>query len=191
MGSRKGRGTRDQIFTLNAVINKKLKVKGGKLYVAFIDFKAAFDRVNREKMIVKLKQKGIVGRMLETIRGIYRETRAEVQTRGKITENFRTKRGVRQGCALSAVLFDLYIDDLEDMWERKNIGGVVIGREKIFAIKYADDVAAIAETADGLRSILKDLENWAGENMMEVNAKKTKIMIFRNGGRIKKDEKWE
>lgn len=56
-GFRKGRGTRDQIFTLNAVINKTLKRKGGRLYVAFIDFKAAFDRVNRERMIKKIRAK--------------------------------------------------------------------------------------------------------------------------------------
>ncbi|KAI4475723.1 hypothetical protein M0802_015052 [Mischocyttarus mexicanus] len=190
-GFRKGRGTRDQIFTLNAAINKKLKEKGGKLYVAFIDSRAAFDRVNRERLLEKLKRKGIGGRMLEMIKGIYKETRAEVQVGGRITENFRTKRGVRQGCALSAVLFDLYVDDLEDMWERRNEGGVVIGKEKIFAIKYADDVAAIAETAEGLRSVLKDLERWADGNRMEVNARKTKVMVFRNGGRVKDVGKWK
>lgn len=96
--------------------------------------------------------------MLEMIKRIYKETRAEVQAGGKISESFRARRGVRQGCALSAVLFDLYVDDLEDMWERKNEGGVAIGAEKIYAIKYADDVAATAETASGLKSILKDLE---------------------------------
>lgn len=42
-----------------------------------------------------------------------------------------------------------------------------------------------------LRSILKDLENWAQENKMRVNAKKTKIMIFRNGGKVNEGEEWE
>ncbi|KAI4476751.1 hypothetical protein M0804_013368 [Polistes exclamans] len=127
-GLRKGRGSRDQIFMLNAIINNRLKAKGGKLYLAFNDLKAAFDRVNREKMIVKLKEKGIECRMIEKIKEIYKETRAEVQTQGKIIESFRAEQGVRQDCALSVVLFDLYIDDLEERWTAKNEGGAVIGK---------------------------------------------------------------
>ena len=45
-GFRARRGTRDHIFTLNAGINNRLKKDGGKLYVAFVDFRAAFDMVD-------------------------------------------------------------------------------------------------------------------------------------------------
>ena len=50
-GFRKGYSAVDHIFTLTSVITKKLNSKrGGKVYVAFVDYKKAFDTVNREAL---------------------------------------------------------------------------------------------------------------------------------------------
>lgn len=146
-GFRKSRGTRDHIFVLNSLINNRLKVKRGKLYVAFIDFQKAFDTVVRDLMLAKIWDIGIRGRMHTMIREIYRNTKAEVQIGSKITMEFSAEIGVRQGCALSSVLFDIFIDDMDDIWIRKKEGGTVIGKVKIRVLKYADDIAVIAESA--------------------------------------------
>ena len=100
-GFRGKRGTRDHIFVLNSLINNRIKKKGGKLYVAFVDFKAAFDKVNRKLMLRKIWEKGIKGKMHRMIRGIYRETNNEVISEEGISEGFKTENGVRQGCQLA------------------------------------------------------------------------------------------
>ena len=46
-GFRGERGTRDHIFVLNSIIGNKLKREKGRLYAVFVDFKTAFDTVNR------------------------------------------------------------------------------------------------------------------------------------------------
>ena len=48
----------------------------------------------------------------------------------------------------------------------------------------------VSDTVEGLQWMLKDLERYAEENRMEVNAKKTKIMVCRNGGTRMKGESW-
>lgn len=55
-GFRKRRGTRNHIFVLNSLINSRIKRKKGKMYACFIDFRTAFDSVNRETMIKKFKK---------------------------------------------------------------------------------------------------------------------------------------
>lgn len=97
---------------------------------------------------------------------------------------------MRQGCAISSTLFDIFIDDLDEAWERKNEGGTVVGKEKVFAVKYADNVGMMAESAEGLRNMLKSLESWVKKKDMEINIGKTKIMTRRNGGKIFGNEKW-
>lgn len=189
-GFNKGRGTREHLFVLNALIESKLKSKGGKLYVCLIDFKAAFDTISRRRLLKKLKEIGINGRMHRMIASIYEDTRAEVQIGGNLTRSFKTKQGVRQGCALSSLLFDLYIEDLDKEWEKRDQGGVVIGGCKIKVLKYADDVALVADSAKELDDMMRTLEKYVTRNELIVNVKKTKIMVFRKGGQNKKGEEW-
>lgn len=177
-GFRKGRGTRDHIFVLNSVIENRLKEKGGKLCVAFVDFKAAFDSIDRGKMLEKIWKRGIRGRMYRVISEIYKGTKALVQVGNIKTRIFGTNMGVRQGCALSSTLFDIFIDDVDDDWLKKEEGGTVMGKVKIRTLKDADDIAILAENAGELKKMLETLERYVDRNNPTVNAKKSKIMIL-------------
>lgn len=190
-GFRMKRGTRDHVFVLNSIINNRLKKKGGKLYVAFVDFSAAFDKVDRDLLLRKLWDKGVRGKMHKMVRGIYSKTRNEVIAGEGMSEAFGTECGVRQGCPLSPILFNLFLDDIDENWEKRKEGGTVMGKGKFYALKYADDIAVLAETAGELTKMLKSLERFVDGCKMEVNATKTKIMVFRRGGKRPRGEEWQ
>ena len=125
------------------------------------------------------------------IRNIYKRTTNEVISQESCTARFKTERGVRQGCPLSSTLFNMSLDHLDDEWKRKNEGGIVVGRTTIFALKFADDVAVVAEDAVGLNGMLRSLARYVERNRMQVNITKTKVMVFRNGERRKLGEIWK
>ena len=54
-GFRKGRGTIDNVYTLNYLINRQVNRKGKKMIIFFIDLKAAFDSVDREVLIKAMR----------------------------------------------------------------------------------------------------------------------------------------
>ncbi|XP_033218123.1 uncharacterized protein LOC117173592 [Belonocnema kinseyi] len=105
-----------------------------------------------------------------------------------ISESFKTETGVRQGCSLSPILFNIFLEDLDVTLTKRKEEGTVIGKTKIFVMKFADDMVLLAEEAEGLRQMLKTLEKYVKKNKMEVNVTKTKIMVFRKGGKLKKEE---
>ena len=60
----------DYIFSLYAMVQKYL-LKHTKLYVAFVDFKKAFDSVNRNALWSVLRKNGVNGKLYMALRGIY------------------------------------------------------------------------------------------------------------------------
>lgn len=57
-GFRKGMDTIDNIYTLNYLVNRQINIKGGKMIILFVDMKAAFDSVDREKLIETMRKEG-------------------------------------------------------------------------------------------------------------------------------------
>jgi len=79
----------------------------------FIDFKKAFDSVERDKLWTIMLSKGIPTHLIIKIQKIYMENIIRVNAGNGISEDSRAiSQGVRQGCPLSSVLLDLYLDEV-------------------------------------------------------------------------------
>ena len=106
---RTGSGTREGIFNLRTVYEQATDL-GKDVYICFIDYTKAFDRVKHSKIIECLSEIGIDDKDLQIITKIHWEQTAVVRTEDGITEEFQVKKGVRQGCVLSPSLFNLYTE---------------------------------------------------------------------------------
>ncbi|KAL6421679.1 hypothetical protein ACFW04_014492 [Cataglyphis niger] len=74
-GFRKGLGTMDNIFILNYLMNRQLSKKKGKLVAFFIDLKAAFDSVDRRKLVEAMKERGMREELIRKSENIMKETK--------------------------------------------------------------------------------------------------------------------
>lgn len=101
-----------------------------------------------------------------------------------LSESFECVLGVRQGECLSPFLFSMYLNDLEDEFLHKGLQGIDINMFKLFLILYADDIVIFAESSEELQKSLDLLLEYCNRWKLVVNTNKTKIMIFRKGGRI-------
>ena len=95
--------------------------------------------------------------------------------------------GVRQGECLSPFLFSIYLNDLEEEINLKGADGIDIGMVKLLLLLYADDIVLFAYSSDELQSLLETLQNYCIRWKLTVNTSKTKIVIFRKGGRLPRD----
>ena len=79
------------------------------LYVCFIDLQKAYDSVDRELLWKVLTRFGVPTKMLRIIRNFHDGMRARVRTDdGELSEWFDVTQGLRQGCVLSPLLFNVF-----------------------------------------------------------------------------------
>ena len=89
--------------------------KGIPLFFCLIDFEKAFDRVDRELIWLRLEERGIHGKLLETIKAMYSKVTQKVRINGRLGEGFQTFYGIKQCDPLSTDLFGIMIEVLDEM----------------------------------------------------------------------------
>jgi len=178
-GFRKDHRTSDQIFVLRTLIEQQ-RMAGTPLFVCFVDFQKAYDTVPRDQLWCKLDRMGISGFILNAIRALYADVPVSVKTRQGLTPTFQSLMGVKQGCPLSPTLFGLYIDDFEKVVLERSLGLFLpgLGGTPAPPLLYADDLALMSLTVDGLQRQLWILEEYADRWGLTVNIKKTKVVVF-------------
>ena len=112
-GFRKGYGTVDHIFNLKCLIDLYL-FRRKKLYCAFIDYRKAFDSVNRILLWQKLLRNGIDGKLLIVLQNLYKNAKSCVRDGSNCSDFFASNIGVRQGENLSPLLFSIFLNDLTE-----------------------------------------------------------------------------
>ena len=181
IGFKKKSRPADHLFVLKSLIDSYHNA-GKKVYACFVDFQKAFDCVWRIGLIYKLIKSGMSKDLVKLIQNMYERTSQSLKINQGITKPFKTYRGVRQGCILSPRLFNLFINDLPDIFN-EDCHPVKIGDEhKLNCLMYADDLIILSESAQGLQKSLDKLKTYTDNWDLKLNLKKTRIMIFRRGG---------
>jgi hypothetical protein len=190
-GFREKRCTADHVFTLVACVQKQL-LRHRKLYVAFIDFRKAFDTVSRDKLWKILNNNGIQGKFLSAIKSMYEVVKVRVRSGADLTQAFMCPRGVKQGEVCSPVLFSLLINELTKEINMHGRHGVQMSPElvHILILLFADDVALLSDSVIGLQTQLNILNTVSKRLDLVVNLEKSNIVVFRNGGYLAQNERW-
>ena len=111
IGFLKGHRTSDHTFVVNTLINKIVKGKGRQLFSAFIDLRKAYDSVCRPLLFKMLWNYGFEGPFLTILKSLYGNVKQSIKLQNVLIEPIATTLGLKQGCNLSPLLFNLFIDD--------------------------------------------------------------------------------
>ena len=194
-GFRNNFSTIDHLFTLYGLIDILLSRKK-RLYVSFLDFEKAFDKVNWGLLWQKLLNENINGRILNVIKSIYATAKSCVMVDGACSEFYSMSIGIRQGENLSPILFALFLNDMKASLEDEDCTLTSLSNEtsnlhlndnmintlsKLFLLLYADDTVIFSESAAGLQRILNKTKSYCDQWKLKLNAKKCKIIFFSRG----------
>lgn len=175
-GFRQGRSCTDNIFILKQILEKHREYNK-ETHILFVDYKKAFDTVARHTLFEILRKKGIPEHLILVIENMY--NKSEICITWKPDRKAEVDQGLRQGCSLSPLLFDIYIDEALREWKsRLKFYSLDLTTSKLWTILFADDQAIIAEGEDILQKATYELQWIMAEYNLEISDTKTKVMAF-------------
>lgn len=192
-----GKGTGEAMFRLRRLV-ELARDYATPLHAAFVDFRKAFDSVNRATLWRLLRARGVSHKLVELVEDLYSGCEARVSVGGHESEWFPMGTGVRQGCPMSPTLFNVFMDFIARLVSSRCRQQGVRGFHVAFRISgqlveppsradeclallmllYADDLALLADSQEGLEAAMGVLQGVAAEWGMAINYPKTKAVAF-------------
>ena len=172
-GFRKGRSTTDQIFSLRQIIEKFYE-HNTPLHYLFVDFRQAFDNIDRSFIFEAMAEFGIPNKLINLTKMTLKVTNNQVKIQNKLTEQFSTHNGIRQGDSLSTLLFNIGLEKIIRNIEL-NPGGTIFSRSRQI-LGFADDVVLLARNTNNLEESLTQMQEIAIQAGLEINNNKTKYL---------------
>ena len=192
-GFRKGRSTIAQILAIRRII-EEMKNGNKELTIVFVDFKKAFDSINRDVMFEILALYGIPDKIIKAIKALYTNTKAKVISPDGETELFDIVAGVLQGDTLAPLLFITVLDYvLRISMDTNNTKGLLLKprassrhpAQHLTDLDFADDLAIPSDTISDAESLLHSLEEAAAYVGLYCNAGKTEYTSSSSDPRMK------
>ena len=139
------------------------KLKNKNHMIISIDTEKACNKIQHPFMIQSVQKAGTKGTYLNIIKAIYDKPTANIILNGKKSKAFPLKLGTRQGCSLSALLFNIVLEVLATaIREEKEIKGVQIRKEEVKLSLFADDMILYIENhKDTTRKLLELINEYS------------------------------
>ena len=202
-GFRRDRSTVDMVFTAR-LLQEKCREQHQDLYVAFVDLTKAFDSVDRDLLWSILLRFGCPPKFVKLIRAFHDGMKASVIAAGDCSDAFTVATGVKQGCVLAPILFNLFLSAVTTTasasFDRDTDGVTLhyrfdgglfntrrlrsrtkISKSSLVELQYADDAALVSHSEDGLQRILNATCAAYVDAGMLVNTTKTEVLVQRTG----------
>jgi hypothetical protein len=187
-GFRIGRSCIQQINILRRIM-EGAEFDHEALFITFVDFKKAFDSIDRDLMFAILRHYGIPESIVAAIRSLYYRSSSRIFVGGQLSEQFAITTGVLQGDIQAPFLFIIVIDYISKIAaeghgfvtheEKKNKSGRSLRsstqphERKLNDLDFADDIALLESSEERSQKQLDSLKVQARKVGLEINVAKT------------------
>lgn len=161
-GFRKRRSTLDQAFCLHEIM-----ISNPDTHLVLLDFKAAYDTVDRRLLWHKLRTEFHVPEaLIYMLSALFDQNSSTILVKGVESNRIPNKQGLLQGSSLSPLLFNFFIDSLASTLNNAALPHLRTGGVSLNSLLFADDVVLFFKEMGEGRDLLRTSEEWANRNNM-------------------------
>lgn len=179
-----GRQIQDHLLLVREAI-AMAKHKQQPLYIISLDQEKAFDRVDWDFMFLVMQKLGIPEGFVKYVKLLYETPISVVSVNGSFTEPIRVKRGVRQGCPLSMLLYALVSESIGNAIDADDrIQGVQPpnGEREAKKIQFADDTNGIVRNTGSIYALFDLFERYESGTGARICITKTRGIAINHPG---------
>ena len=145
-----------------------------------IDAEKAFDKIQHPFIIKTLQKMGIEGTYLNIVKAIYDKPTANITLNGGKLKAFSLRIGIRQGCPLWLLLFNIVLEVLATaIREEKEIKGIQIGKEEVKLSLFTDDMMLYIENSKHhIRKLLELISEFSKVAGYKINTQKSLAFLY-------------
>ena len=194
-GFRRERSTIDMIFSLRQIQEKAIE-QYQELYIVFIDFRKAFDSVDRDMLWRVLRRFGCPEHFVRMIEQFHTGAKGRVVVGQQESDQLDVNHGTKQGCVLAPTLFTLFLTTVlvslhqelgNGIFVRTRADGKLFNlarlkartktrEELISELLFADDTALVAHDVATMQNMV-DIFSQASEKIgLQINKGKTEVL---------------
>ena len=142
-------------------------------------------------MIQTLQKMGIEGTYLNIVKAIYDKSIANIILNGEKLKAFPLRSGTRQGCPLSPLLFNIFLEvQATAIREEKEIKGIQNRKEEVKFSLFADDmILYIANPKDTIRKLLELISEFSKAAGYKINTQKSLAFLYTNNEKSEREIK--
>jgi Reverse transcriptase (RNA-dependent DNA polymerase) len=175
------RATTDQIFAIRQIL-QKCREYNVPTHHLFIDFKSAYDTIDRDQLWQIMHEYGFPDKLTRLVKATMDRVMCVVRVSGTLSSPFESRRGLRQGDGLSCLLFNIA---LEGVIRRARIDtSGTIFRKSVQLLGFADDIDIMARNFETMAATYIRLKAEANRIGLAINASKTKYMRGRGSREV-------
>ncbi|KAL4084171.1 hypothetical protein QTP88_028004 [Uroleucon formosanum] len=154
-GFRKGKSTIDQIATIEQLLEKKYEYRQN-IWQVFVDFKKAYDSIHRDSLYNIMYEFGFPRKLISLTKMCMNGTRYQVRVDCTLSEEFEVITGLKQGDALSPILFNIALEKVIRSVQSNKIV-INIGKTTLDVLGSADDLNLVGENKEMIVRNIKTL----------------------------------